>query len=228
MQQDQSPQSPSQNLARDELAAVRRVRSRRFHGLLAGAGATALSLFVAGCPEPADLDNPSMYPPGTNTGGSGGSSGGGGGDACEEGCITTLFAHQTKCQLCHSPRFATLAGLNLEPPGFTARMKGVVAQHNDFTDPTYVPTACLTGDKLIDVDNPNESWLLKKVDGRHVGCGDPMPQAGNLTAEELQCVRDYVSCVAGKPLSPGGGGGTGGTSGGATAGTGGGGGSGGS
>lgn len=176
--------------------------------LAAAAGTVSLALFNAGCPEPADLQNPEMYPlpggssAGTAAGGSatGGSATGGattggsatGGSAtgatCETPCMTTVI---TTCKVCHGAALKS-SDLDLEAAGYTARLKDVPAKHGGLMGAPMCPT----GDKLIDSAAPAQSWLLKKVSSQEGDCGDPMPQGSGLMGDQLKCVQDYVTCVA--------------------------------
>jgi hypothetical protein len=171
-----------------------------------------LALLATGCPEPADLSNPEMYdkPPPAMT--SGGSGGGGSSDACEVACVKKIV--KDTCTLCHSSMLKS-SELDLSGDGFTARLKGQPAKH------IVASGACPSGDKLIDVDDPAKSWLLKKVKAQEAECGDPMPNPP-LGATDQGCLEAYVYCVAGKPLPGGGSGGSGGSgAGGSSAGSGG-------
>jgi hypothetical protein len=206
-----------------EQRALRRLRARRVRALVASVGAGILALCSVGCPEPADLQNPNQYPLPPATGGSGSTAGSGtGGSApagCETACIKDIFQKQVAlCKLCHgampAPAGLQSSGLNLESDGFTDRLKNVAAKH---TDLPMGKTTCPTGDKLIDTSNPSASWLLKKIQGQQNGCGDPMPSAGTLSADQKTCLETYVSCVAGGSISGGAGSGSGGTASGGTA-----------
>ncbi len=178
--------------------------------LAAAAGTAALTLFSVGCPEPADLQNPEMFPKpggsgvsGSGTGGTaaGGSAAGGtaaggtaaGGSAmgssCESDCMATVLK---SCTICHGASLK-FAMLDLEAAGYTARLKDVPATHGDIMGTPNCPASA----KLIDSATPAESWLLKKVSSKEGDCGDPMPQGTGLTGDNLKCVEDYVSCVAG-------------------------------
>jgi hypothetical protein len=101
------------------------------------------------------------------------------------------------CKLCHaSPGGLTSAGLDLESPNVSARLKDVPAKHTDTSPAGSVPN-CPVGDKLIDSANPTESWLLKKLRGQQGECGTSMPQPPTtLTLAELNCMETYVFCVA--------------------------------
>lgn len=179
------------------MTAVRRLRTRRTQVLAAGVGATLLALFATGCPEPADLADPAMYPapvaPMT--------------EMCETACIKDVFQVKASgCKICHGP--TPLGALDLVSPGFTDRLRDVPAKHVEIAPPAS-PGDCPTNDKLIDPNNPNASWLLIKVRGMQKTCGTQMPTAP-LPAGDMKCVEDYVACVAGKPITAGGGSGGGG------------------
>lgn len=207
MQERQFPESDSEALAPAERRVLQRVRARHVHGLTAGVGAALLALFVVGCPEPADLQDPNAFPKiagstaGTSsTGGSG--TGGSPSATCEVDCIKDIFQKQTTlCKLCHSAAGLQSSGLNLEADGFTARLKDVPAKHGDL--PMGKDT-CTPGDKLIDTATPPNSWLLKKIHAEQGNCGDPMPSTGSLSAAQKTCIETYVACVAGGSPAPGG------------------------
>jgi hypothetical protein len=223
-----------------ERAALRQLRSNRLRALLAGAGAISLSLFAIGCPEAADLENP---PPnmtggtgsttagtgpttaGTGTGGTGTGGTGGTGVVCESACINKMFVTDLQpCKLCHGTD-AHLGGLDLQSAGYTARLKNQPAQHLDGVSVPEAPlpasAMCGVGDKLIDVDNPGASWLWKKVSKDNGMCGTSMPQPpSTLTNDQMTCVKTYIECVAGKPITAGSGTGGSGTGGSGTGGTG--------
>ena len=218
MQQRQSTQPPSEPRPSLQLAATR--SSRAAVRLLAGTAASALlALFATGCPEAADLANPEMYAApaaaGTGSGTAGSAGSGNTGSPCEVACIKKVFQESAPlCKACHGGMILS-SELDLGADGFTARLKDQPAKHLDATGP------CPTGDKLIDVNDPAKSWLLKKVKGDHGECGTQMPP-NPLGAMDMACVETYVYCVAGKPPPGGGSGGSGGSgTGGASAGTGG-------
>lgn len=143
----------------------------------------------------------------SSTGGSSHSATGGGNTAgshpCETECVQKVFAGQaTSCKLCHSnlplPNGVQSSSLDLQSPGFTARLKDVPAKHTDLAmGMSYAD--CPTGDKLIDTANPENSWLLKKLQGKQGACGTAMPQPPTtLKADEMACMTTYVYCVAGQ------------------------------
>ena len=199
MQQRQSIESPH-----DNAATAPQHSPRRTSLLITGASALVLALFVAGCPEPGDLDDPGMYPADPNKAGStGGSTAGGGtggsntaggsagGSACETPCLATALK---ACTICHSSQPALQnAKLDLQSPGMTARLKDQPATHLEVLD----SSTCPTGDKLIDSANPAQSWFLKKLVADFGTCGLAMPVGAPLTMSELDCMKEYVNCVAG-------------------------------
>lgn len=206
MQERQFPPFDSEKLAPAERQVLRRTRVRRLQGLAFCVGAGVLALFAVGCPEPADLQNPSAYPPPAGAGGTGTTGGtgtGGSGTAsCEIECVNKLFQKDMMpCLFCHT-KDLKLGDLDLQSPGYTARLKDMPAQHTGFTTPK---TDCPPAAKLIDTANPANSWLLKKIHNEQKTCGSVMPQAGTLTADQMKCLETYVACVA-----PGGGTTTGG------------------
>lgn len=225
MQERQFPPLDFEELTHAERGAVRRARARRARWLTASLGASVLALFALGCPQPGDLENPGIYTPppkggAASTAGSG--TGGGAPAGCETACVNQIFQKdQQPCLVCHST-LSHLGDLDLESPGYTARLKDVNAKHTGITGST---AECPTGDKLIDVTTPANSWLLKKLHGEQKTCGTAMPQGFTISAEQKTCLETYVACVApgggatptagtgsgGSASGGGGGGGTGGT-----------------
>jgi hypothetical protein len=184
-----------------------RPRGAGVHLSFVGACAALLSFFAVGCPQPGDLENAEAYPAdpsvpkaGSNGGGSGGMSGG---TACEDtACVKEVL---TTCNGCHGA--AKLGKLDLQSAGVASRLKDVASAH----DSPGPGAQCPTGDKLVDSANVAESWLLKKITGQQGTCGTKMPAEG-LEGAQLQCMKDFVSCVAnGSSSAAGGTGGTGGT-----------------
>ena len=188
------------------------MRLRRLQAFALGASASVLALFAIGCPEPADLLNKDSYPAPASTGGSatagsatggsatagsatagtatGGSGMAGGGAACETACLKALVTDN--CKLCHSGT-VMLAGLDMDSPGLTARLKNQTADHPMPGD----GAVCPSGDKLIDTMTPANSWLLKKVSNGQGTCGSAMPSPPGLAGADLTCMQTYVACVAG-------------------------------
>ena len=199
MQEPQFSPFESDTLTPAERQALKQVRGRRLRALLCCFGAGALTLFAAGCPEPADLQDPGSFPAPPKAGASSSNAGTGTGGSsapasCEVACINKLFqTDQQPCLFCHTTA-APLGGLDLQSLGYTDRLKNQPAKHTGFTGPT---TDCPTGDKLIDTTTPANSWLLKKIHNEQKTCGAAMPQAGTLTADQKACIETYVACVAG-------------------------------
>jgi hypothetical protein len=102
---------------------------------------------------------------------------------------------------CHNPT-SNVAGLDLRTPGATARLIDVPATYEDITCPNpdgyglpvpCVPSDCLPGRKRIDLVNPEQSYLLMKLNGTQGNCGDQMPIVpGMLTESELTCLQDWL------------------------------------
>jgi hypothetical protein len=124
-----------------------------------------------------------------------------------------------------------LGGLDLSVPGYTARLKDQAAKHLD-GDPNFTgqeqplpPSAnCPANDSLIDTGDPSKSWLWRKVNQDQDMCGSFMPLGKALPASDLACIKQYIECVAQKPIGGGssgtGGGGAGGAGGGGAGGSG--------
>ncbi len=226
MQERQFSESHSEALAPAERRALRRVRVRRVQGLTAAVGASLLTLFALGCPEPADLQDPGFFPQptpaatagATSTGGMSGTAGASGA-SCEVACVNDVFQMQlTLCKLCHTaPPGLKSSMLDLASPGYTARLKDIPAVHGDLAM-GMTAADCPKGDKLIDTAAPANSWLLKKIHGEQGNCGTPMPSTGMLTAAQKTCIETYVMCVAGGAAPAGTAGAPAGTAGAGTAG----------
>lgn len=115
---------------------------------------------------------------------------------CETECVRQVFTGSVaSCKLCHG-KALQIAGLDLESPQVTARLKDVPATHAELA-PNMSIADCPVGDKLIDTTSPEDSWLLKKLRGQQGNCGTAMPQTPPmLTPEQQQCMATYVACVA--------------------------------
>jgi hypothetical protein len=138
----------------------------------------------------------------------GGSSGGdiyvsGGSAGMEPACdVEEVLLRSCGRAGCHTASATKAAGLDLQTPGATARLIDVPATYEDITCPdpngsglpvTCIPTDCLPGRKLIDLANPDQSFLLMKLSGTQGACGSQMPLApGMLTASELTCLQDWL------------------------------------
>ena len=48
-------------------------------------------------------------------------------------------------------------------------------------------------------DNPDNSFILAKIQGPPAACGDRMPLVGSLSRDEIQCIRAYVHLIADQP-----------------------------
>lgn len=230
MQERQFPPSQSEQQSHAEREAQRRVRARRLTTLAGALGTVALACLALGCPQAADLENANSFPTpgyqvgGSTTGGSatagsttggtaaagtaaGGSAAGTASTGCELPCVTTAFATAglLHCTTCHSKTTMNnglqSAGLDLESPNVTARLKNVPAKHTDIMAEDGKTVMCPSGDKLIDTTTPANSWLLKKIHGTQdssatTQCGTSMPQGTTLPADSLTCLDTYVTCVA--------------------------------
>lgn len=140
---------------------------------------------------------------GSNNGGSssGGSAGSGSVmppgnrfDVCESPCFLQIVnATGTGCRVCHGSAIKLAGTLDLESLRISERLKDAPAEHPALP----IGSICPTGDKLIDSANPQNSWLLAKIEGRQGACGTVMPPTGSLSATDQACMATYVNCVAG-------------------------------
>jgi hypothetical protein len=83
----------------------------------------------------------------------------------------------------------------LESRGLAARLKDVRATHGALPMPT-VASDCGTDDLLIDSDDVEASWLLRKIRGQQGSCGTAMPPNGSLSEAEQACMAEFATCVA--------------------------------
>ena len=108
---------------------------------------------------------------------------------------------------CHKGTFAE-AKLELTPDmGFVGRLKDVPATHGDIPCPDdatkiCMPSTCPAGVKLVDSANPQNSWLIAKLEGNVDMCGTIMPQPGSgysLDAAGKTCLESLVNAIAALP-----------------------------
>jgi hypothetical protein len=120
-----------------------------------------------------------------------------------------------------------------DPLAIASQMVDIPAPHSDITcakqgepyrecTPDELAQFCpgsTAGTKLIDTANPEESWVLRKLNGTQGMCGEAMPMApGNSPEngwndERRTCLERFFRILAGDPLVTGGTGGIGGTGG---------------
>jgi hypothetical protein len=74
------------------------------------------------------------------------------------------------------------------------------ATYQGVVDPENCPA---TPELIINSANPAASLMLTKLNGTY-SCGTVMPQVGELAAADLQCITDWVNCVAGGAAASGG------------------------
>jgi hypothetical protein len=207
VQERQHPTSSPAGRATHESRARRLWRSHRTK-VMAGLGGVGLSLFVLGCPQPGDLQDAQTFPTPPPSGGSGTSGGSGSGGmamaGCETACMAAIIGNGTMaCKTCHGIAVKLdMSSLDLETPGYAARLKDHPAEHKG----NAAGTVCPSGDKLIDSATPANSWLLKKVTSTQGTCGVNMPLGGMLSPADQMCVQTFVTCVAMSGAPAGGGG----------------------
>jgi hypothetical protein len=93
--------------------------------------------------------------------------------------------------------------LDLVSDGVEGRLVDQDAPHEDVTD----PAACKDGELLINTQNIEESWMLKKINKTHDGCGVGMPVSGRFPAADKDCLSEWIRSFGGG--NPGAGGGAG-------------------
>jgi hypothetical protein len=114
---------------------------------------------------------------------------------------------------CHSPGVRR-AGLDLSyDSGLVGRIKDIPATHREIACnppteafreclPPNEPAACIPFAKarLVDSAHVEESWLLKKVNGTHGGCGLKMPAVPTgYGGWAHDCLQAFVRAVAALP-----------------------------
>lgn len=100
----------------------------------------------------------------------------GGMAACDP--VTDIFPASCAAQVCHSSS-AMLASLDLESPGVFSRVSQANAQ-----------SSC-PGDPIVDMNNPTESVLYKKVTGTQCG-GIMPPSGGQLNQSQIDCIEQWI------------------------------------
>ncbi len=105
-----------------------------------------------------------------------------GGASCTTEDVELLFAETCGGTVCHAAGAEPAGGLDLESPGAAERMIGA-------------PADVCAGFELVVPGDPDSSFLVSKLEGPPEGCGDPMPVVGNLSDDEIACVRDWIVSV---------------------------------
>jgi hypothetical protein len=126
----------------------------------------------------------------------------------------TILQADCAHQGCHAPTPAVplpAAALDLSPnAGLVARLKDVPARHmnincappgEDIVECTTVPAACPSGALLVDSSNWEASFVVSKLRGTAVGCGDQMRELDypTLKPEREACVEAVVKAIAALP-----------------------------
>lgn len=122
------------------------------------------------------------------------------------GCdFSTILPKSCAVLGCHKGSFAS-AKLDLTPDmGLVGRLKDVTATHADIpctggSATTCIPSTCPAGVKLVDSANPQNSWIIDKLEGNVSMCGTIMPQPGSgysLDATGKACLESLVTAIAG-------------------------------
>jgi hypothetical protein len=114
---------------------------------------------------------------------------------------------------CHNATFRYADLVLVDASTAPAALVDVPALHGDINcaaagqpfrecTPAELASFCPTGVLLIDSQNPEESWMLKKLRGEQSACGAEMPQApgnslGNGWSEERrQCLEAWIYWLA--------------------------------
>lgn len=135
--------------------------------------ALLVGLFVGGCPG--TIEDPAFFDRHPT---------------CPTGIdVEQLLVARCGSSLCHGGEGGGTpqADLDLTSPGFASNLVGV-------------PSTECAGHLRIDPVHPENSFLLAKIEGPPAGCGDRMPLIGDLTRDEILCIRAYVFSLASTPL----------------------------
>ncbi len=115
---------------------------------------------------------------------------------------------------CHAPSGPAPMGagsLDLTPTAaLVARLKDVPARHlnincappgAEIVECTSVPDACPMDALLVDSDNWEASFIISKLRGTAVGCGDQMrePNYPTLKPDRETCIEEVVKAIAALP-----------------------------
>lgn len=139
----------------------------------------ALAMTLTGCPYGSDLDNLEEHV------------------AAGEGCEAALEILAKGCadsSICHGGPNAS-GSVDLISPGFEATLLQATATYANATGIEKCPQPPVP---LIDQQDPYNSWLLKKVRGENMGCGDPMPDFDGLEPIQAECLAKWVTQLVDK------------------------------
>jgi len=173
------------------------------------ASAYLIAVSIGGCVSAGELENKEAFeavvaggssaPSGiTSAGTAAPAAGGAGGTAAGTagapastamGCANACQIFMTKCASCHGGPTG-MAGFDVVSPNIGVRLSNADAKTTD----------CL-GEKLIDPTTPDKSVVYTKLlaaQPPRCGLAMPPPGAGTITAEETECVRQWVA----KPMCP--------------------------
>ena len=95
---------------------------------------------------------------------------------------TAVFKRNCNNEICHDSE-EPAGDLDLDSPDLLSRLIGV-------------PGTDCTERLRIDPNNPDQSFLLDKLESRVPECGDRMPLGGSLPTDVIDCVRQWVHLVA--------------------------------
>lgn len=188
----------------------------------ASVAVSSTALLSSGCPVTVHTEPPADL---GSTGGAAGSAGATGGAGAAAGAAPPPIAPPAvDCEIeavlldhcgpgCHSPGVRR-AGLDLTyDSGLVGRIKDVQATHREIACnqpgeafrecmPPTEPAACVpfVNARLVDSANVEESWILKKVNGTHGGCGMKMPAVPTGYGGWVHdCLQEFVRAVAALP-----------------------------
>jgi hypothetical protein len=171
-----------------------------------------LGLWVAafcltGCPVGGELEDFESYHPMyttpvydqsvSTTGATTGASTTGGAVACDVCDVTTAMT-SCKGSVCHGdpaspPSTLVGGGLDLFTATRETDLVDAPATYKNVADPENCPA---TPELLINSANPAASLMITKMSGGY-SCGTAMPQVGEITSADVQCITDWVTCLAG-------------------------------
>ena len=99
---------------------------------------------------------------------------------------------------CIFPSVRTLlgAGLDLFRPDRETWLVNRAATYAGVSDASACPAV---PELLVDSENPEESLILEKIEGRQ-SCGLREPMVGELADADQQCITDWVLWLANEPM----------------------------
>ncbi len=108
-----------------------------------------------------------------------------GGMSCADEEVVRAMVFEPSCaqSQCHDS-FDPKAEIDLITPGIEDRMRAHISVHMDCRDRPFLSPG-----------NAAESFFLAKLLGGPAICGDPMPNLGEIDAEQRRCVAEWIQAM---------------------------------